>query len=267
MARSRLFFCALFARSFVAGSTLFLTCAGLQSTAEGAYHLWYIQEAYSNPSGSVQFIELFTNSDGQESLNSFGIAISSNTNGYSFPNDTPSPTGGHSVLLATAGFASLPGGTTPDYTIPSNFFSAAADSIDFGGGIDTKTFENMPTDGVHSLNFDGPFSAGTVATNAPRNYAGQGGSLNLGTAGVSGDYNGNGRVDMADYVLWRNGGPLQNEVSTPNVVDASDYAAWRARFGNTSAAGSSLVDGTAVPEPSAALVSVALLAAGLKRRR
>ena len=30
--------------------------------------------------------------------------------------------------------------------------------------------------------------------------------------GVPGDYNGNGVVDMADYVLWRNGGPLQNEV-------------------------------------------------------
>ena len=29
--------------------------------------------------------------------------------------------------------------------------------------------------------------------------------------GVSGDYNGNGVVDMADYVLWRNGGPLQND--------------------------------------------------------
>lgn len=68
--------------------------------------------------------------------------------------------------------------------------------------------------------------------------------------GVPGDYNNNGVVDTADYVLWRNGGPLQNEVDTPGVVNAADYAAWRARFGNTSGSGSGLGSG-AVPEPSA----------------
>jgi hypothetical protein len=68
--------------------------------------------------------------------------------------------------------------------------------------------------------------------------------------GVAGDYNGNGVVDMADYVLWRNGGPLLNEVNTPGTVDATDYDAWRARFGNTSGSGSGLGSGSAVPEPS-----------------
>jgi hypothetical protein len=73
--------------------------------------------------------------------------------------------------------------------------------------------------------------------------------------GVAGDYNGNGVVDMADYVLWRNGGPLQNEVNSVGTVDASDYTAWRARFGNTSGAGTAL--GSAqVPEP--ALISLAI---------
>ena len=37
---------------------------------------------------------------------------------------------------------------------------------------------------------------------------------------------------------WRNGGPLQNEVDNVGVVDAGDYTAWRARFGNTSGSGS-----------------------------
>src|SRR4051794_3444149 len=32
-------------------------------------------------------------------------------------------------------------------------------------------------------------------------------------AGVQGDFNNNGTVDAADYVLWRNGGPLANEVT------------------------------------------------------
>jgi PEP-CTERM motif len=49
---------------------------------------------------------------------------------------------------------------------------------------------------------------------------------------VLGDYNDNTIVDAADYVLWRKGGPLQNEVVGPGTVNAADYTAWRARFGN-----------------------------------
>ena len=64
---------------------------------------------------------------------------------------------------------------------------------------------------------------------------------------VLGDYNGNGVVDMADYVLWRNGGPLQND-ATPGTVDASDYNVWRS-FGNHAGSGSSVGSASAVPEP------------------
>jgi T5SS/PEP-CTERM-associated repeat protein len=68
----------------------------------------------------------------------------------------------------------------------------------------------------------------------------------IAAAGVSGDYNNNGTVDAADYVLWRNGGPLQND-PTPDVQPA-DYEFWRARFG-TSAIGASHA-ASAVPEPT-----------------
>ncbi len=77
------------------------------------------------------------------------------------------------------------------------------------------------------------------------------GIVSVGPAGVPGDYNGNGVVDAADYVLWRNGGPLQNEVDTPGTVNAADYTEWRARFGNTSGSGSSLGSTSTVPEPGA----------------
>lgn len=79
----------------------------------------------------------------------------------------------------------------------------------------------------------------------------------LATGGVQGDYNGNGVVDMADYVLWRNGGPLQNEGASTGVVDAADYDFWRAHFGATSGSGRGLV-GSSVPEPAA----IALLIVG-----
>jgi hypothetical protein len=73
-----------------------------------------------------------------------------------------------------------------------------------------------------------------------------------GPAGVPGDYNGNGIVDAADYVVWRKGGPLQNEVAgvTPGQVTQEDYTAWRARFGNTAGIGSAIGNQTTVPEPA-----------------
>jgi len=74
-------------------------------------------------------------------------------------------------------------------------------------------------------------------------------------AGVPGDYNNNGVVDGADYVLWRKGGPLQNEVDNLGTVNAADFAEWRARFGNTSGSGSGLGAG-AVPEPAAAVLTL-----------
>ena len=97
------------------------------------------------------------------------------------------------------------------------------------------------------------------------------GVVKLGTlpspVGVPGDYNGNGVVDAADYVLWRKGGPLQNEVATIGSVTPEDYTAWRARFGNTSGSGSSAMVNSEVPEPttltSAVLVLVCL---GVVRR-
>ncbi|MCC7476468.1 MAG: SUMF1/EgtB/PvdO family nonheme iron enzyme [Pirellulales bacterium] len=75
--------------------------------------------------------------------------------------------------------------------------------------------------------------------------------------GVPGDYNSNGVVDAADYIVWRkNLGTsfqLPNEVTgtTPGSVTTEDYNAWRERFGNTSgsAAATGLATGTAVPEP------------------
>jgi hypothetical protein len=85
-------------------------------------------------------------------------------------------------------------------------------------------------------------------------------------ANVQGDYNGNGVVDGADYVIWRKGvAPLPNEVPgvTDGITTPEDYDAWRARFGNTSGSGSGL--GTAaVPEPTAVallIIGVAALAA------
>jgi hypothetical protein len=84
--------------------------------------------------------------------------------------------------------------------------------------------------------------------------------------GVPGDYNNNGVVDAADYVLWRKGGALQNEVDNPGTVNTADYTAWRARFGNNSGSGASL-SAAAVPEPQSILLFIAGVAGLAVSRR
>jgi hypothetical protein len=84
---------------------------------------------------------------------------------------------------------------------------------------------------------------------------------------VPGDYNQNGTVDAADYVLWRKKlgpGALANEGGVSNnAVDEADYRFWRSRFGatvtNPPVIGS---PPSTVPEPSAfLLVTIGALAA------
>jgi hypothetical protein len=77
--------------------------------------------------------------------------------------------------------------------------------------------------------------------------------------GVLGDYNGNGVVDAADYVLWR---------KNPSAFggDPAGYNTWRANFGHTSGSGSAF-GGAAVPEPGTiALAVFGLVIIGACRR-
>jgi hypothetical protein len=96
-------------------------------------------------------------------------------------------------------------------------------------------------------------------------------SLTAQTVAVPGDYNGNGIVDSADYVLWRNsvGQSTLNNRGTgiTGPIGQADYDFWRSHFGNTSGSGSA-VGSAAVPEPC--VCTLALLAAafafGTRRR-
>jgi autotransporter-associated beta strand protein len=134
------------------------------------------------------------------------------------------------------------------------------------------------TDTIRSLYIDGvPQPTGTWGTtgsgadNESALITGAG-LLDVSTQpvlGVPGDYNDNGVVDAGDYIVWRKGGPLENEVDNPGTVDAQDYVEWRARFGNPPGSGSSL-GADAVPEPSsiivAALAGLALLVSARRPR-
>jgi hypothetical protein len=112
---------------------------------------------------------------------------------------------------------------------------------------------------------------GSLAASAENSDTGFRLARTAAVANVPGDYNNNGVVDMADYVVWRDhlgtSFQLQNEVAgtTPGTVTAEDYTAWRARFGNTSGAGAGL-ESLAVPEPSAWILAAATCAVMLSVR-
>jgi autotransporter-associated beta strand protein len=83
------------------------------------------------------------------------------------------------------------------------------------------------------------------------------------TVGTAGDYNHNGQVDAADYVIWRK--------NPAGYGDSAGYNLWRQNFGNMSSpgAGAGLSGNQAVPEPSTLLLTVAgvsLARVGRRRR-
>jgi hypothetical protein len=86
-----------------------------------------------------------------------------------------------------------------------------------------------------------------------------------GVGGVTGDFNNNGVVDAADFVLWRNGGPLANDPT--EGVQPEDYNVWRANFGRTAGSGAGLA-AAAVPEPATwtLVVAVVLAIAAVRRK-
>jgi hypothetical protein len=69
--------------------------------------------------------------------------------------------------------------------------------------------------------------------------------------GLAGDFNGDGSVDAADFVVWRKNGGSQQ-----------DYLAWWSNFGTTSGSGAAGGIAAAVPEPASAFLFT-LTACGL----
>jgi hypothetical protein len=74
---------------------------------------------------------------------------------------------------------------------------------------------------------------------------------------LTGDYNNNGVVDAADYVLWRK----------TNVNGQQGYDDWRVNFGRTAVPGGAAFDSAmAIPEPCAIVTAIISVLAGITSR-
>ncbi len=154
--------------------------------------------------------------------------------------DTGSPGTAGSSMSATItdGTTTWSASLSPLLTAPWFFDGFSLDSF----GVIIRTTSGAVRNGVFTFNISNLTYTGGTAI-----------------AGVPGDYNNDGTVNAADYLLWRKGvAPLANEVDTTGgagVTNAADYTAWRARFGNVSGSGSGLGAG-AVPEPTTAVLAL-----------
>ena len=153
--------------------------------ASATYHTFRINELYSNPSGTVQFIEFkeVFGLGGQQFV-TLAPDIKSTANDFIFPTNLPNgTTGNKSFILGTAGYAAIAGAPAPDYIIPANFFNPAGDTLQYGstgpdGIVDTTTFGTVLSGSNQSLNRVGTFgNTFTAATNTPTNFAGATGSV------------------------------------------------------------------------------------------
>src|SRR5262245_8401973 len=154
------------------------------SPAHAKNHLWRFTEVFSNADGTIQFIEMQECCGSDAEIQMASTSITSNAATYNFPNNLPGPTAHRWIVIATQGYAQLPGAPAPDYVMPDRFFNPAGDTLRYRGVTDMIQFAagELPTNGISSLQRDLQTGMTTVGVNNPINFAGQTGTINAATA-------------------------------------------------------------------------------------
>lgn len=196
--------------------------------AEASAHTWDIREVFSNADGTIQFVEMreMNGTSGETGLGGRKVVSMATGNEFTFPANLVGPTNSRNILLATAGFAALPGAPTPDYIIVDGFFDTSGDTLSYHV-YDSWTFGAVPTDCINSLN-DGS----GVAENTPTNYDGQGGAVDCAGPGCPADITASdggppdGQIDVFDLLEllanWNTNGRGANIAPPNDIVDVFD---------------------------------------------
>jgi hypothetical protein len=145
-------------------------------------------------------------------------------------------------FLSDAGTSALNLAGALSITLLNGYVPAPADSL-------VILNSNQPITGMFSNVVSGQILASDGVTSLRLAVIGN----HVVISGLTGDYNHDGVVDAADYVLWRKtlgqmGTNLVADGNHNNEVDTGDYARWRAQFGAT-VSGSGAAQAS-VPEPA-----------------
>lgn len=157
--------------------SILLTTFVATAPAHAKSHLWRFTEFYSNASGTVQFIEMWNIGHVPSETGTATVPIDTDANRFIFPTDLVGDTTDKYMLLATAGFASLPGAVAPDFILPDNFFATDGDHLRYNTIIHVVNLPFVPVDGINSIDPE----LG-VALNSPTNFAGEMGQIDLSPA-------------------------------------------------------------------------------------
>lgn len=172
---------------------------GVGMPALAGSHMWRFSEVFSNGSGTVQFIELTCAVSGENFVSNHSVTTENGI--FTFPSTLGGSTANKKLLLATAGFAALPGAPTPDYIIPANFLPINGGTLRYHppGNYDTWVYGAgvIPVDGVSSVQFTSWQGGNEIDTytnnqvNNPANFLGGSGSINAACLDEDGDGFGN----------------------------------------------------------------------------
>jgi hypothetical protein len=176
-------------------------------------------------------------------------------------------------------------GTTPAYTADMDFDSVLSsgdtaalttDAATLAGSLVLAAGASQAFSAALNTTATGNFGATYTLRFSDENIAGAQYNLDLtlslsGTVVLAGDFNRDGAVDAADYVVWRkmDGTPTTAfsgaDADGSEFVDAADLAWWQRNFGQVAIEAGS---GSQVPEPASSLLAaIAVLIAAAKRIR
>ena len=143
--------------------------------AYASFHLFLIDQVFSNVDGTVQYVVMRestgSNAENFWQGNRLTTTGAAGTQQFQFLANLPSTsTASRSVLIATTGFAAL-GLVTPDYTIPNGFIPRTGGTLNYSS-TDQIALPALPSDGATAIDrFGHPVAA------TPTNFAGDTGSV------------------------------------------------------------------------------------------
>ena len=174
-------------RVFHACAAVILLLAASAVSAE--FHLFRIEQLYSNASGTVQFVVMheasnsnfenvwggnrLTITDSAAPMDPYGYGMPPSSSRFiTFPSNLPSTaTAGRRVLIATPGFAAL-GLVTPDFMMPAGFLPVDGGTLNYAGADQITYSGGLPTDGVSAIDRNG-----ATIPNVATNFAGASASV------------------------------------------------------------------------------------------
>jgi fibronectin-binding autotransporter adhesin len=216
--------------------------------------------------------------------------------------------GSYEIVNVLAGGALAPGNGTGSVTITGNYAQAAGGSLlaELGGTTQGSQYDSVAIagaahlDGMLDVSLVGGFTPAAgdsfellratggilgAFSNVALPALSVGLSWNVGYSDVAvllqvtgvtlaGDYNQDGIVDAADYVVWRKNQGTTNALPndpTGGTIGTAQYNTWRTDFGQTAGSGSALPSAkplsAAVPEPATwVLLMITMMAICAQRR-